>query len=380
MPPQFEAVPDKLKHAQCSSSTITKIPPASPATAISAAFSASTLNSMSAIPAKFRAPAQNLQRRSRPVVPPPSHSNGFATSKISVEARSQHLSTTTPVQTGHETPAPAEDLLPDLPTWFIHAFAGFATFVLIVAVVLYLAQFPPRLSWIKNLKRRYHGYTKVHQDDYELDQLYHRGRSSAVASTHHDFEHDSESENKATVRRRKPRHLRINTVAEYHGLGIAVPGEEDAGSQSGNRRPFDEEALRQRPKSPAVATWEALTAPLPSVTAFVHGQNTLTPFSTPPVYAEQADVESGRRPLRQVGASTPDMFDVTSPYHHRPRGADEDAPGSAFLKKVNGRVNYAADRLSRTLHDQVMGPEEGLLLPVRNGEREQPYTPGVYVG
>ena len=53
--------------------------------------------------------------------------------------------------------------------------------------------------------------------------------------------------------------------------------------------------------------------------------------------------------------------------------------GSAFLRRVNEGISSAAERLSRTFNEQVSGPEEGLLLPVHNGEREKAMTSRVFV-
>ena len=261
----------------------------------------------------------------------------------------------------------------------MHAFAGLASFVLIVAVVLYLAQFPPCLSWIRKLKRKSQGYSKVEQEDHELDSnIHHRGKSSAVASASCDGHVDNERF--GALRRRKLRHLRINTRAEYRGLGIAVPGKDESGAheEKEKRRSYDEEALQEHQKSPMVAKWQALTAPLPSLTGFTDGENTPRGSTSVPAYAMQSDIESGRR-LSQYTVSSPDMFDIRSPLHHHLRTGEGNAHLSNIFERVNNGIYSAADRLSRTFHDKVTGPEEGLLLPVHYNEHEKTMTKGVFV-
>jgi hypothetical protein len=49
------------------------------------------------------------------------------------------------------------------------------------------------------------------------------------------------------------------------------------------------------------------------------------------------------------------------------------------LARVNDDVRDAADRLSKTFYVQVTAPEEGLLLSVREDEREKALVSGVFV-
>ena len=117
-----------------------------------------------------------------------------------------------------------------------------------------------------------------------------------------------------------------------------------------------------------MGAWESFTAPLPSPQTFTDGNTD---------GAADYDLESGNYSASAEGVSTPDMFDITSPYHRE----DEAEPpaGSALFKKINGGIYNVADKLSRTFYDQVTKPEEELLLPVHNDERETPSMPGVVV-
>lgn len=42
------------------------------------------------------------------------------------------------------------------------------------------------------------------------------------------------------------------------------------------------------------------------------------------------------------------------------------------MESVNVAIEYAATKLVKATYDHVDRPEEGLLLPIRDGERERP--------
>lgn len=85
-------------------------------------------------------------------------------------------------------------------------------------------------------------------------------------------------------------------------------------------------------------------------------------------------------PSTIVTSTTPELFDTAALYFHGGRHAGyESPPGSAIFRTINESISHVADRLSRRFHDQITGPEEGLLLPVHNSEREAPVTPGMFV-
>ena len=285
---------------------------------------------------------------------------------------------------GHTTTAPKSPepnaSLPEVPGWALHIFAACGTFVLIVAIVLYCANFPPNLEWLhklKNLKQQ--DYTKVHQEDDEHDEVLGAG-SSAVAFAHdNDYGNSSgETPRRRSLRKRRAKNLSVDTAAEYRGLGIAIPGEESTPTTPKRRRSYDEESLRMRPESPIKAKWQSFTAPVPAVEDFIHKHNDSARFrKTPYPHGVSSDIETRLYPPSS-NPSTPDMFD---PYQLSGSSKnDTEVPSSALFRKVNGGISHVADRLSRTFFDQVTGPEEGLLLPVHSSERENAPMPGVFVG
>ncbi|KAK3714014.1 hypothetical protein LTR37_008043 [Vermiconidia calcicola] len=353
---------DLLQTPTASTSAESQISPNDIATAVNM-----ITKTWSVIPSKFLTAPQHFVRNELGAVGGfQRHGKGFVKVTTSQNAPTPPTSLSPALSPAPKTSAPSEGL-PEVPTWAMHAFAGCASFVLIVAIVLYIAQFPPDMSWLRKRPRwKKSGYMEIGQEeDNGNNERRYRGKSSAVAATQHTNGVDTRT---GTLRQRKPRNLSIETGATYKGLGIAVPRDEEAES---SRRSFDVEALRQPAKSPVRVTWESFTAPLPSVSDFMHGKR----------IARQStlDVEDGHGESRSLSASTPDMFDLLSPYHAGARTRGTTTQGSAFLNKVNGSIYQAADRLSRTFYDQVQGPEEGLLLPVHQREREAPLTAGVFV-
>lgn len=141
--------------------------------------------------------------------------------------------------------------LPEVPNWLMHMFAACLTFSLVVAVVLYLAQFPPDLSWLRRWKGK--GYIRVLQDEHQDSAPSLCGRSSAVVSDLSDDDGHVLGPVSGGLKRRKARHLSIDTKAEYRGLGIAVPGTQQESSTVHKRQSYDTEALRERPVSPVTS-------------------------------------------------------------------------------------------------------------------------------
>lgn len=319
---------------------------------------------MTQIPSKFLATPQSSSRNGvHTTARPTQNFEGLTTFTV-------NRATQPAAVTGHGAPKTStlELSLPELPNWILHLLAGTLSFLLVVAVLLFVAQFPPRLGWLTKIKRwKRPGYEKICQDepDFGFDPFY--GMSSAVASAWENHESDERAKSDGP-RRRRPKNLSIDTGLASRGLGIAVPGDEDVRRTPRKRQSFDEEALRMRPKSPARVLWESFTAPLPSVQIFTGGQKQTEPI--------EDYVETGLYSAPSVQVSTPDVFDIKSRYY---KHGDVEPPGSALLKKINGGIYHVADKLSRTFYDQVTEPEEGLLLPVHNGDREKLLTPGVFV-
>lgn len=279
--------------------------------------------------------------------------------------------------------APSSDL-PDLPGWVLGILAGGLSFLLIVAVVLYIAQFPPRLEWLQRTQQKWKGragYSKLEQDDRSTadEDGVNGGESSAVAP--------SNLQLRSLKKRSRPT-LSIDTgvgvAYDAHGVVAAHDAEdlyeeqhqlEHSGLLQKKRHSYDEEALRMQPKSPIMPAWGSFTAPLPAASTFTGGGS---------ISESGRDIESRPYSLSAGAISTPDLFDFRAyPQQDGAEGEGNDNgdgfAGSAFLRRVNGGIYDAADKLSKAFYDQVTAPEEGLLLPVHEEERERALGEGVFV-
>lgn len=269
-------------------------------------------------------------------------------------------------------PEPASDP-PEIPTWVLGMLVGALTFLFVIAIVLFLAQFPPRLGWLRDIKHKWlAGYTRLSQEDHELKEGLVGGRSSAVAS--------STSRSRGGLKKRRPT-LSIDTGVgtAYDGLGVVVPNEGDADTEGDwytalqTRHSYDEEALCMPRRSPVALNWQSLTAPLPSIQTFGGSRGDSGDVESTSDIDAEAILSSRSAPPT---IATPNFFRYVSQFDC---DDDGDYLGSALLKRVNEGIYTAADKLSRAFYDQVNRPEEGLLLPVREGERERVLDGGVIV-
>lgn len=142
-------------------------------------------------------------------------------------------------------------------------------------------------------------------------------------------------------RRRKVGYMSLEEQAAGAGLGITL----GAGQKS-----FDETLLRPD-----------MDKPLP-----------LPPRSAVQAYFTPATVHSAPMDL-EAGLLKPPAHDRRMPMQPILEGAPPlPSPGLRVLEMVGGSVEYAAEKMSRFMYDSVKGdPEEGLLLPVRDCEREK---------
>lgn len=193
--------------------------------------------------------------------------------------------------------------------------------------------------------------------------------SSAVA-TSSNFATGSMEEN--GYRRRKPKHLRINTGSATsvatEGLGIELPVD---GDQQRKRLSWDERihaSHQSQTATPRPTKNSFFTAPLPSKRHFIATRNN----------DDSSDDEIIRAPDIETGHPMPDR-DLEDDYSRKrpsPYFKDaveeqevDDQKRGAFLKAVNRGVYKMTDRLSATFFDEVTGAEDGLVLPVRECER-----------
>ncbi|KAK4565712.1 mRNA splicing protein [Recurvomyces mirabilis] len=271
--------------------------------------------------------------------------------------------TSTVVLLPHDSAKLHRDASP-IPNWAIGLLGGLLSFGVVLAVLLYLINFPPRLAWLRNRGwlRSHHRYTRVFpHDDIEMSD------SIATATT-------SAAEKQGKPRKRNK--LSIDTSTTYQCLGIAVPGKNASPAVDvthERRQSYDEEKRAprsQRPMSPTRFAWEAVTAPIPSIRAFTplvhlrHPKSSRLAKEYDTSYGAPEELESGSyTPSTMSTYGTPLAPAVTSPVQLL-------KDGNVF-ERLGERIEHAADRLGRILSAQVEGdPEEGLLLPVQVHERE----------
>ncbi|TKA66519.1 hypothetical protein B0A55_09392 [Friedmanniomyces simplex] len=344
--------------------------------------------------------------------------SGFGFTTRAVEAPSMMMPAATRTVNATELPAIYSDTkmdstkmrgneLPEMPAWIIGLLAGLLSFGFIVAVALYLANYPPEWAWLRSiqappLQRTSKGYTKLNEKD-EDEAHEPPGRKtpylhSAELATGLGISYASSSTAKGggglAARRRK--NLSVDTSATYGGLRIAMPGsayydevnakkreQQGRQQQRRRRRSYDEEKLRHReppPLSPARFAWEALTAPIPGIATFSAmfvgggggggggrkslGDGGLKYYEREPglksgTYTPGSGLETGTEPF-----GTP--AEVSVP---------DDRIGNVF-HRIGESVEHAAEKLGKVLSDVVDGnAEEGLLLPVRDSERGRGYEP-----
>lgn len=287
-------------------------------------------------------------------------------------------------------------------------------------------------------KREYH---EVPQVDIELDS-YGTSRASGTPDWQNSWplaanadEHEEEDvEGEAMLRRRrrnrKPRNLSVDTSVQYSGLGIAVPDEkpppprpesaryaEDSASPSSSISspqlqlrhwtplPMTEMALLttaretyyNQPHDEAELAWDEISlspnSSLPTIRLRSPTllRKTMNDKRKQPNIAQQQqkrapDLESGffeplartKKIVRSSGVrvdSPPYSTPHVSPNSSRARHSTL----SLWLDKGENAIDYVATKLATIMYEQVKTPEEGLLLPVRDCERERK-SDGVMVG
>lgn len=159
----------------------------------------------------------------------------------------------------------------------------------------------------------------------------------------------------------------VAVSARATGLGISVPmtGLQPPTPRLRRARSFEDEDslhVRQSSNSPIVAT-SSFTAPLPSARSFL-SLSSINARSRDDRSSSNSDLESGLHTPVDPEQQAQDL---------RCQPEDDGARGLAgFLESVNVAIEYAATKLVKATYDHVDRPEEGLLLPIRDGERERP--------
>lgn len=100
------------------------------------------------------------------------------------------------------------------------------------------------------------------------------------------------------------------------------------------------------------------TPAFPTVSEFFHTARTaIYPTPSTGIYYTPETASSPPTPLSTIHYTTP--VDI--------------------LSAVSTTINHAAERLAKLFHDQVTAPEEGLLLPVREEERQGELVAGIFI-
>jgi len=150
-------------------------------------------------------------------------------------------------------------------------------------------------------------------------------------------------------------------------------------------RSYDEERLQHReppPLSPVRFAWEALTAPIPSIAGFSallggsgrggrSGARSMSMMSGLG-YERETEVEGGRNSPCFGSKVETDVFRTPA------KVAVPGIRSANVFGRIGESVERAAATLGGLLSDTMDGSaEQGLLLPVRDSERERAYEPAL---
>lgn len=289
-------------------------------------------------------------------------------------------------------------------------------------------------------KREYHELPQV---DIELDSYGTSRASGTpdwqkswpLAANEDEEEEQENAEGEPMLRRRrrrnrKPRNLSVDTSVQYSGLGIAVPNEkpppsrpesaryaEDSASSSSSISspqlqlrhwtplPMTEmaplttarEPYYNQPHDEAELAWDEIslspnsslpTIRLRSPTMLRKTMNDKRkqPNISPQQQKRAPDLESGffeplnrtKKIVRSTGVHA-DSPTYSTPHVSPNSSRARHSTLSLWLDKGENAIDYVATKLATIMYEQVKNPEEGLLLPVRDCERERK-SDGLMVG
>lgn len=287
-----------------------------------------------------------------------------------------------------------------------------------------------RISSVQFQRKKKREYHEVPQVDIELDS-YGTSRASGTPdwqkswslAANEDEEEDVEGEPMLRRRRRrKPRNLSVDTSVQYSGLGIAVPDEKPPPSRPESARyaeysaspsssisspqlqlrhwtplPMTEMAALTTAREPyynqardeAELAWDEISlspnSSLPTIRlrSPTMLRKTMNDKRKQPNVSQQQqkrtpDLESGFfEPLTKIKKIPPGTgVRVDSPPYSTPHVSPNSSRArhstlSLWLDKGENAIDYVATKLATIMYEQVKNPEEGLLLPVRDCERER---------
>lgn len=249
------------------------------------------------------------------------------------------------------TPAllqPSQDVLPDWPPILTIFLLSFLVMAWVVTVILYLATFPERVAWLDRLLRRRAG------SNTNRESSGYNSNSDTDEREEHSLRLSGYSDSTKATRQPDSEQGIATSVAV--GLGILL---DESPYTPRLRRPrsFDPESL----ETPARAHNDSAigTAPLPSSRSF---------SAISPAMKSRPDLQ--KRTYRHADSETNDRREIGT--GKATRGA-ENRGLAAVLESVNAVIDFVAGRLGKLASDRVVGrAEDGLLLPVRDDEREPP--------
>lgn len=336
--------------------------------------------------------------------------------------------------TSSATSTSKAEVVPDGIPEFTHSavwiLAGGLSFGFVAAICLFLIEFYPRhspgggsssssrSSSVQFQRKKKREYDEVPQVDIELDS-YGTSRASGTPdwqrswplAANEDEQEDVEGEPMLRRRRRrrrsnmKPRNLSVDTSVQYSGLGIAVPDEKPPPSRPESARYAEDSASPSSSiSSPQLQLrhWTPLPitemAPLTTAREPYYNQPhdeaelawdeiSLSPNSSLPTIRLRSPtmlrktMNDKRKQLnisQQQQKRAPDLesgFFEPPPNSSRARHSTL----SLWLDKGENAIDYVATKLATITYEQVKNPVEGLLLPVRDCEREKK-SDGVMVG
>ncbi|OQO15090.1 hypothetical protein B0A48_00472 [Cryoendolithus antarcticus] len=256
---------------------------------------------------------------------------------------------------------------PDWPPLLVFLMMAFMFLLSLLAIVLYFATFPPHNGWVRRFFR-HNGrqkmgddYVRLNEDDSdegsESEDLVMRGNG--------DMRHLDYLRQKAEKRRtEKQKWVSEVVAAEEKQVGLGIASASGTGCHPGQllrqrrRRSLDLRFLMPEKLMESIEQIKdaAVSAPLPPARSFDSSPSS----SSLSRNNSEEDLETGMHTSL-----------LLSSYGQEPKGGQKEGYGfAAWFETVNAGIEYAAAKLARASHDHVVAPEEGLLLPVRDGERE----------
>lgn len=290
-------------------------------------------------------PASNPAKKVYGVVP--NRPTRRAETFIGFQTQVQPAATGTPLQNETLYGAAPQDRLPDLPPWFAYWIFGWLIFGFAAAALLYFANYPPSLRWLRRKPSQKHRYEEIKEEDFELEDYDSRHSPTAFSTS-------ADTPTFSTHQRPSPKHLCVDTTAAQTGLGITWSGNTTPDLRK--RRSFDDRlGLRSPlPSSPAA------TAPLPSPRSNAFSPRLHIHDTTYETQHREPDLEDGL------------LLNKPRPSPALSQHSSRSSSRVGLFEKLGDGFEYATDYLARVMQDQVRDdPEEGLLLPVRSCERER---------